>query len=89
MTRGGAANELPEPGQRNVYSDLNTASALTAAANAVATHNASITTAMLGLGATEAPGRAALIDWLRGADIDGRERRRRRRPTRALRWATR
>ena len=70
VTRGGAANELPAPASRNVYSDLNTASALTAAANTVATSNATITSAMLGLGATEAPGRDALINWLRGADID-------------------
>ena len=70
VTRGGAANELPAPANRNVYSDLNAASALTAAANTVATTNAAITTAMLGLGATEAPGRDPLINWLRGADID-------------------
>ncbi len=33
ITLGGAANELPDPGPRKVYSDINTASALTAAAN--------------------------------------------------------
>jgi type IV pilus assembly protein PilY1 len=70
VTRGGAANELPAPASRNVYSDLNTASALTAAANTVVTTNAAITTAMLGLGAAEAPGRDPLINWVRGADID-------------------
>jgi type IV pilus assembly protein PilY1 len=66
---GGAANELPTPSQRKVYSDINTGSALTAAANAVDTANAAITTAMLGLGAAEAPGRDALINWMRGQDI--------------------
>ena len=70
VVRGGASNELPAPASRNIYSDINTASALTAAANSVATTNASITTAMLGLGAAEAPGRDALINWVRGADID-------------------
>ncbi len=70
VTRGGAANELPAPASRNVYSDLSTASALTAAANTVVTTNAAITTAMLGLGAAEAPGRDPLINWVRGADID-------------------
>ena len=67
---GGAANELPTPATRKVYTDVNPASALTAAANAVVTTNATITTAMLGLGAAEAPGRDALINWLRGADVD-------------------
>jgi type IV pilus assembly protein PilY1 len=67
---GGAANELPNPGPRKVYSDVNSASALTAVANSVVSTNATITTAMLGLGAAEAPGRAAMIDWLRGADVD-------------------
>ncbi len=43
---------------------------LTAASNRVAVANASITTTTLGLGALEAPGRDALINWLRGADID-------------------
>ena len=69
ITLGGAANELPDPGPRKVYSDINTASALTAAANEVVSTNLSITTAMLGLGAAEPPGRVALIDWLRGTDI--------------------
>jgi len=70
VTLGGAANELPAPGARNVYSDLNAASALTAAANSVVSTNATITTAMLGLGAAEAPGRVGLINWMRGTDID-------------------
>jgi len=70
VVRGGAANELPAPAGRNVYSDMNTALALTAAGNTVATTNAAITTAMLGLGAAEAPGRDALINWVRGSDID-------------------
>jgi len=70
VTLGGAANELPAPGPRKVYSDINAASALTAAANSVVSTNATITTAMLGLGAAEAPGRVGLINWLRGTDID-------------------
>ncbi len=66
---GGAANELPDPGLRNVYSDINTLLPLTAAGNAVDTANGAITTATLGLGAAEAPGRDALIGWMRGTDI--------------------
>jgi type IV pilus assembly protein PilY1 len=67
---GGAANELPTPATRKVYSDLNTAAALTANSNQVVVANATLTTALLGLGAAEAPGRDALINWVRGMDID-------------------
>jgi type IV pilus assembly protein PilY1 len=69
VTLGGAANELPDPASRVVYTDLDTSVALTGAANAVDTANASITAATLGLGAAESPGRDALINWLRGADV--------------------
>ena len=69
VTLGGAANELPDPANRNVYTDLNTGIALTAAGNTVNTANAAITVATLGLGATENPGRDALINWMRGADV--------------------
>jgi type IV pilus assembly protein PilY1 len=67
---GGAANEQPLPGSRRLYSDLDTSVALTAPANRVTITNALITTATLGLGAAEAPGKDALVNWLRGADID-------------------
>lgn len=66
---GGAASRLPVPASRRVFSDIDPASALTATANAVVTTNAAITTTTLGLGAAEAPGRDALINWLRGSDI--------------------
>ncbi len=69
VTLGGAANRLPDPASRKVYTDLNPALALTAAANSVETANATITTATLGLAAAEAPGRDNLINWLRGTDI--------------------
>jgi type IV pilus assembly protein PilY1 len=69
VTLGGAANELPLPVDRNVYSDINTTLALTAAGNAVTTGNAAITEAMLGLSAAEAPGRDPLINWMRGTDV--------------------
>jgi type IV pilus assembly protein PilY1 len=70
VARGGAANQQPVPASRKVYSDLNTAAALTASSNQVTTTNALITTTTLGLGAAEAPGKDALVNWLRGADID-------------------
>ena len=66
---GGAAFELPAPATRNVYTDVAPASAMTAAANALATTNATITSGMLGLGATGDPTRDDLINWLRGADV--------------------
>lgn len=69
VTLGGAANSLPDPAARNVFTDLNTSVALTAAANTVNTANAAITTATLGLAAAESPGRDALINWVRGADV--------------------
>jgi len=68
VTTGGAANELPAPASRMVYSDINTTLALTAAGNRVETANTAVTTAMLGLGATELPGRNSLINWVRGQD---------------------
>ena len=67
---GGAAYELTAtPANRKVYSDINTALALTAAGNQVVTTNAAITTAVLGLAAAEAPGKDNLINWMRGQDI--------------------
>ncbi|MGE0030217.1 MAG: pilus assembly protein [Steroidobacteraceae bacterium] len=66
---GGAANRLPLPSSRNVYTDITSLSPLTGTANQVTITNAAITTAMLGLGAAEAPGRDALINWMRGADV--------------------
>ncbi len=67
---GGAANELPDPIPRKVYSDINPAFALTSLVNEVANTNLTITNAMLGLGLLEAPGRIGLIEWMRGTDID-------------------
>ena len=70
VLEGGAANELPVPASRNLYTDLDANAPLSAAANAVNTANAAITAATLGLGAADAPGRDALINWMRGTDID-------------------
>ncbi|MGQ0385035.1 MAG: pilus assembly protein [Gammaproteobacteria bacterium] len=66
---GGVAGLLPNAAQRRVYSNISTNPLLSAAANEVATTTAAITAATLGLGAAEAPGRDALINWLRGTDI--------------------
>ncbi len=69
VSLGGAAALLPLPDNRKLYTDLNTSVALTAAANEVNTANTAITLARLGLGATEQPGRDALINWMRGQDV--------------------
>jgi len=66
---GGAANLLPTPNTRNLYSDITGLVPLTNLLNRVATTNLAITHATLGLGLLEAPGRDALINYMRGADI--------------------
>ena len=68
--RGGAANRLPDPATRKVYTNLTSAVPITNALNQVTVGNATITGATLGLGSLEAPGRDALLNWLRGQDID-------------------
>ncbi len=68
---GGAAAQLPVPASRKVYSNLSGVLpfSLTTLVNQVVPTNALITTATLGLAPLEAPGRDALINWMRGADI--------------------
>ncbi|MFZ2508595.1 MAG: hypothetical protein WAW79_09015 [Steroidobacteraceae bacterium] len=73
VRQGGAAAQLPAPASRKVYSNITTGVlplSLTLATNEVVTTNALITHATLGLGLLEAPGRDALINWMRGADVD-------------------
>ena len=72
---GGAANELPAPDARNVYTYIGvnpgTPAALTTTARAVVDANTAITDAMLQI-ATPQPGdptRADLIAWVRGTDV--------------------
>ncbi len=69
VTLGGAAAQQPAPALRNVYSDLVSATPLTGLANRVSTANPLLLTSTLGLAAAELPGRDALLEWLRGADI--------------------
>jgi type IV pilus assembly protein PilY1 len=76
VREGGAANELPAPGTRNVYTYIganpgSTPALLTAAASAFVDDNNLITDAMLGLAAPTAndPTPANLIAWIRGADV--------------------
>lgn len=70
VTLGGAANELPMPVARNLYTNLSLGS-LTAPGNAIALINASLTAPMLGLAAGDLVGRAKMINFALGADVDG------------------
>jgi type IV pilus assembly protein PilY1 len=77
VERGGAAQAIPEPANRKVYTYIGnnegSSSGFPLAGNAqrsVATGNTSITDAILGTTADSQPTRDKLIDWARGADID-------------------
>ena len=68
--QAGAANRLPDPDDRNIYTDI-AGNNLTAAANAVDTSNSSsFTLSSFGLqGAVGEPDLHEMIDWIRGVDI--------------------
>jgi len=70
VTKGGAANVLPSPSTRNVYTNVVDGS-LTVQRNAVSNANiTSFTPADFGLtGAEGEPTMEKLIDWMRGVDI--------------------
>jgi len=65
VTAGGAAERLPPPATRRIFTDIDGA-ALSSSGNRVATDNPQLTAARLGV--TEAQ-RDALINWIRGADL--------------------
>ena len=65
---GGAANVIPPPATRNVYTYLG-ASSLTAVSNRVAKTNNSITDAMLNTGTPGDPTRDQVIDFINGLDL--------------------
>ncbi|MEX2259526.1 MAG: PilC/PilY family type IV pilus protein, partial [Woeseia sp.] len=68
---GGAANQLPDPAQRNLFTNNGISNNLTAVDNLLTPSNAdSFTNAELGLtGADGEPTREELIRWARGEDI--------------------
>jgi type IV pilus assembly protein PilY1 len=68
---GGAANRLPDPVIRNVYTNYGYDNGLsTAPSNAIDTANTNLTLADFGLtGAAGEPTLAEIINWSRGADI--------------------
>ena len=66
---GGAAQQLPEPSARNLYSNY-ASNDLTAANNAITTGNQLLQAADFGLtGANGEPELADLINWARGVDV--------------------
>ncbi|MBU2678442.1 MAG: PQQ-binding-like beta-propeller repeat protein, partial [Gammaproteobacteria bacterium] len=71
VEKGGALENLPEPADRNLYTNLSTSNDLTAAGNAVSVANeSSFTLADLGLtGAADEPTVNELIRWARGEDV--------------------
>ncbi|MEJ2297159.1 MAG: PilC/PilY family type IV pilus protein [Woeseiaceae bacterium] len=68
---GGAANALPDPAVRNVYTNITANTDLTAATNALATSNAdTFDFADLGLtGSLNEPTKEQVIDFARGVDV--------------------
>lgn len=70
VTAGGAANRIPLPADRLVYTYLSGAD-LTATGNRVATSNALIDDALLNTGEAGRPTRAQVIDFIRGAQPGG------------------
>ncbi len=69
VTRGGAANRLPGPIVRRLYTHTGSNDDLTADVNQLVASNAALTDAMLGIGAAGDPDRDTLIDWARGTDV--------------------
>ncbi len=67
---GGAANKLPDPSSRNVYTNYGSDDALIGASNKIDTGNGSLTPADFGLtGAVGEPTLAEIINWTRGEDV--------------------
>ena len=71
VTAGGAANVLPDPSVRNVYTNLTASNDLTAATNAVDTTNVDTFEFVdLGLtGSANEPDKELIIRWARGEDV--------------------
>ena len=71
VTLGGAANNLPNPSVRRVFTNISADNDLTAAANSLSVGNVNaFSFADLGLtGADTEPTKEMIIDWARGVDI--------------------
>jgi type IV pilus assembly protein PilY1 len=72
VTAGGAAHQLPDPANRNLYTCLGCSSStvsLTAPGNAVTTTNTALSNTVLNIGAAGDPSRTDLINFMRGVDV--------------------
>ncbi len=71
VTLGGAANELPDPNDRNIYlyHGGSTSKTLTNSKNLLVSTNAEITNDMLGITGASVEEREKLINWIRGMDV--------------------
>ncbi len=65
---GGAANRLPDPASREVYTYLGNA-LLTDSANRIHDTNGAIDDDLLGIGNADDPNRSDVIDFIRGVDV--------------------
>ncbi|MDJ0750526.1 MAG: PilC/PilY family type IV pilus protein [Woeseiaceae bacterium] len=69
VRRGGAANMLPDPDDRNLFTDNGSDSSLSAGSNALTTSNArAYSAADFGL-TGPSPTVSEMIDWMRGTDV--------------------
>ena len=67
---GGAANQLPPPGSRQIYTYMGAGPGpIISPANAVARGNAALDDTVLGLGQPDDPTREQVIDFTRGIDV--------------------
>ncbi len=71
VSAGGAANKLPSPATRNLYTYYSgsASTTLSAAANAFSTANTAITDVLLDVNTTGRPSRDNVINWARGVDV--------------------
>lgn len=72
---GGAGGQVPDFGQRVIYTYTGTSADLTHASNALTVDNPAITPALFGLDVTtSAAARADMINWTRGQDVDNEDK---------------
>lgn len=69
---GGAANRLPDPANRLIYTNVSSNAELSNAANWLVSTNTNITDELLDIASTGVAS-ATVIDWARGYDVDDRD----------------